>query len=77
MSGEAQTIRFLVLDLSNGGIDGFYNLREDADLAADYWRERLGHENVIVAETNETGRIGDCFLSAKFNRSTTANRAPQ
>ena len=56
---------FIVIDLKRGGLDGFYSNQKDADAAKYYWRERLGHDAVIVAQLDgdEKVEISDqCFM---------------
>ena len=57
---------FIVIDLKRGGLDGFYSNQKDADAAKYYWRERLGHDAVIVAQQldDDEKEISDqCFIA--------------
>lgn len=60
---------WLIVDVRDGGLDGYYTSREDAERLCEGWKKRLGHEDVIVAEVQDNGPgIGNCFLSDRAAR---------
>jgi hypothetical protein len=58
---------YAALDVRNGGIDGWYGPKEMAINAVVYWREKLGHNQVVLVELIDTLNgdiaIGPCFLA--------------
>ena len=59
---------WLVVDVRDGGCDGYYSKEDDAIGSRDEWRKRLGHDDVIVTKANwdesqSAPRIGQCSLS--------------
>lgn len=61
---------FIVVNTRDGGVDGYYGSRIDAEWIAKTIRENLGHGDVIVAEyqespTNPRGRIHDDLLRGR------------
>lgn len=56
---------FLIVDVRDGGVDGYYSIREDAEYVCETWKTRLGHSDVVVAEVQmdtQPGIGNKCFL---------------
>jgi hypothetical protein len=42
-------LNYIIVDVRNGGVDGYYVNRTDANDICEQWKERLGHDDVLVA----------------------------
>jgi len=58
---------WIVVDVRDGGVDGYYASETDAKHMAEHAKATLGHDDVIVAqvEGGTTRPIGKCFMSEK------------
>lgn len=64
---------FLIVDLEYGCLDGWYYSRETAERIAEFIKETLGHNKVIVVEYNkdrlggEDASIGFAFMAKRVS----------
>lgn len=68
-------MNYIVVDVRNGGVDGYYVNKVDADHMCDHWKKSLGHDDVVVAAVEiPVPPIGRCFLSEKTLSKVIAER---
>jgi hypothetical protein len=63
---------WIIVDVRTGLVDGYYQ-SEPKQYAVDFWKRRLGHEDVVVAKVESTRPIGRCFMPDAIRRGIRPN----
>jgi len=56
---------WLVIDVRDGGVDGYYSSLAVARKMRSYWIRELGHDDVIIAKASSARPIGKCFMESR------------